>query len=90
MLNKNSFNKIFNFLFSLLALYFFIHGLFTGLSAKVGFDEINFDYIRFPAKTGLKFSKKNTKKNRDQHVFTLKITYVGGKQTKSIFCFKIT
>ena len=38
MLNKNSFNKIFNFLFSLLALYFFIPGLFTGLSAKVGFD----------------------------------------------------
>ena len=33
-------------------------------AAKVGFDEINFDYIRFPAKTGLLLSKKNTKKNR--------------------------
>ncbi|MCK4738010.1 MAG: GTP-binding protein [Sulfurimonas sp.] len=33
-------------------------------AAKVGFDEINFDYIRFPAKTGLVFSKENTQKNR--------------------------
>lgn len=33
-------------------------------AAKVGFDEINFDYIRFPAKTGLKYSKSNTQKNR--------------------------
>jgi len=33
-------------------------------AARVGFDEINFDYIRFPAKTGLKFSKENTQKNR--------------------------
>ena len=33
-------------------------------AAKVGFDEINFDYIRFPAKSGLKFSKDNTQENR--------------------------
>jgi len=33
-------------------------------AAKVGFDEINFDYIRFPAKTGLLLSKKNTQANR--------------------------
>jgi len=33
-------------------------------AAKAGFDEINFDYIRFPAKKGLRFSKKNTQKNR--------------------------
>ncbi len=33
-------------------------------AAKVGFDEINFDYIRFPAKTNLRFSKKNTQENR--------------------------
>ena len=33
-------------------------------AAKVGFDEINFDYIRFPAKDGLKFSKENTQENR--------------------------
>ncbi|MCW8895160.1 MAG: GTP-binding protein [Sulfurimonas sp.] len=33
-------------------------------AAKVGFDEINFDYIRFPARSGLKFSKENTQKNR--------------------------
>ncbi len=33
-------------------------------AAKVGFDEINFDYIRFPAKDGLLFSKENTQENR--------------------------
>ncbi|QOP46720.1 putative glycoside hydrolase [Sulfurimonas paralvinellae] len=33
-------------------------------AAKVGYDEINFDYIRFPAKTGLLYSKENTQKNR--------------------------
>jgi hypothetical protein len=33
-------------------------------AAKAGFDEINFDYIRFPAKSGLKYSKENTQKNR--------------------------
>jgi len=33
-------------------------------AAKVGFDEINFDYIRFPAKDELVLSKKNTQKNR--------------------------
>ena len=39
-------------------------------AAKVGFDEINFDYIRFPAKTGLKFSKENTRKNRIKAIGT--------------------
>lgn len=33
-------------------------------AAQVGFDEINFDYIRFPAKDELKFSKENTQQNR--------------------------
>ena len=33
-------------------------------AAKVGFDEINFDYIRFPAKEGLCMSQKHTQKNR--------------------------
>lgn len=33
-------------------------------AAKVGFDEINFDYIRFPAKSALRYSKENTKENR--------------------------
>ncbi len=33
-------------------------------AAKVGFDEINFDYIRFPAKSGLKLSKESTPENR--------------------------
>lgn len=33
-------------------------------AAKVGFDEINFDYIRFPAKNKLKYSKKFTRENR--------------------------
>jgi hypothetical protein len=33
-------------------------------AAKVGFDEINFDYIRFPAKSGLKLKKESTQENR--------------------------
>jgi len=33
-------------------------------AAKVGFDEINFDYIRFPARQGLVYSKENTQYNR--------------------------
>ena len=33
-------------------------------AAKVGYDEINFDYIRFPAKEGLQFSKQYTQHNR--------------------------
>ena len=33
-------------------------------AARVGFDEINFDYIRFPAKKGLQYSKINTLKDR--------------------------
>lgn len=33
-------------------------------AAKVGFDEINFDYIRFPAKDGLKFCETNNQENR--------------------------
>ncbi|NOR57323.1 MAG: GTP-binding protein, partial [Sulfurimonas sp.] len=33
-------------------------------AAKVGFDEINFDYIRFPAKSGLKLKKESNQKNR--------------------------
>ncbi len=33
-------------------------------AAKVGYDEINFDYIRFPAKKGLRYSKENSIENR--------------------------
>lgn len=33
-------------------------------AAAVGFDEINFDYIRFPAKTELKLAKESTEENR--------------------------
>ncbi|MDD5372226.1 MAG: putative glycoside hydrolase [Sulfurimonas sp.] len=33
-------------------------------AANAGFDEINFDYIRFPAKTELKLSKESTEENR--------------------------
>ncbi|WP_457746274.1 putative glycoside hydrolase [Sulfurimonas sp.] len=33
-------------------------------AAKVGFDEINFDYIRFPAQKNLILQKPNTQKNR--------------------------
>ncbi len=39
-------------------------------AAKVGFDEINFDYIRFPAKSGLRYSKENTKENRVKAIET--------------------
>jgi len=33
-------------------------------AAKVGYDEINFDYIRFPAKKGLQFCQQSTQPNR--------------------------
>ena len=33
-------------------------------AAKVGYDEINFDYIRFPAKEGLKYSQQCTQESR--------------------------
>ena len=39
-------------------------------AAKVGFDEINFDYIRFPAKANLKLSKDSTEENRLQAIET--------------------
>ena len=37
-------------------------------AARVGFDEINFDFIRFPARKGLIYSKKDTQKNRVQAI----------------------
>lgn len=37
-------------------------------AAKVGFDEINFDYVRFPAKSGLKYSKENNAENRKKAI----------------------
>ena len=37
-------------------------------AAKNGFDEINFDYIRFPAKLSLDYSKENIEKNRVQAI----------------------
>lgn len=39
-------------------------------AAKVGFDEINFDYIRFPAKAKLQFSQVNTQENRVKAITT--------------------
>ncbi len=33
-------------------------------AARVGFDEINFDYIRFPETSGLRFAKENNPENR--------------------------
>lgn len=39
-------------------------------AAKVGFDEINFDYIRFPAKKGLKYSKESTQESRVKAIET--------------------
>lgn len=37
-------------------------------AASVGFDEVNFDYIRFPAKTGLTLSKESNEENRIQAI----------------------
>lgn len=37
-------------------------------AAKVGFDEINYDFIRFPARRGLVYSKKDTQENRVQAI----------------------
>ncbi len=37
-------------------------------AAKKGFDEINFDYIRFPAKEGIKLQKENTLQNRKKTI----------------------
>ncbi|MCF6330555.1 MAG: GTP-binding protein [Sulfurimonas sp.] len=37
-------------------------------AAKVGFDEINFDFIRFPARRGLVYSKEDTQENRVQAI----------------------
>lgn len=39
-------------------------------AAKVGYDEINFDYIRFPAKKGLHFSRQCTQPNRIKAIET--------------------
>ncbi len=37
-------------------------------AAQYGFDEIQFDYVRFPDKKGLKFSVPNTEENRVKHI----------------------
>jgi len=37
-------------------------------AAKAGFDEINFDYIRFPETPGLQFAKENSYENRIEAV----------------------
>jgi len=37
-------------------------------AAKLGFDEINFDYIRFPAYRGIKHTQKNNEKNRTKAI----------------------
>jgi len=37
-------------------------------AAKKGFDEINFDYIRFPAKDGLKLKRKSTQESRTKTI----------------------
>lgn len=36
--------------------------------ASIGFDEVNFDFIRFPARRGLVFSKNNTQENREKAI----------------------
>ena len=37
-------------------------------AAKMGFDEIQFDYVRFPDKKGLKFAVTNTEENRVKYI----------------------
>jgi hypothetical protein len=37
-------------------------------AAKNGFDEIQFDYVRFPDRNGLKFSIENTEENRTKSI----------------------
>lgn len=39
-------------------------------AAKIGFDEINFDYIRFPARAGLLYSKESTQESRTLAIST--------------------
>ena len=39
-------------------------------AARVGFDEINFDYIRFPAKRDLLYSRPHTQENRIKAIST--------------------
>lgn len=43
-------------------------------AAQMGFDEIQFDYVRFPDKRGLVFSKPNTEENRVAAINGLLIT----------------
>ena len=54
-------------------------------AAKVGFDEINFDYIRFPAKAGLMFSKENTQKNRVKAIETFLESAQDGLRKYGVF-----
>ncbi|MEW6571151.1 MAG: putative glycoside hydrolase [Nitrospirota bacterium] len=37
-------------------------------AAQIGFDEIQFDYVRFPDKKGLKFAVPNTEENRVKYI----------------------
>jgi hypothetical protein len=37
-------------------------------AAQIGFDEIQFDYVRFPDKKGLKFAVPNTEENRVEYI----------------------
>jgi len=37
-------------------------------AAKAGFDEVEFDYVRFPDRKGLQFSKESNEKNRRQTI----------------------
>ena len=54
-------------------------------AAKIGFDEINFDYIRFPAKSGLRYSKENTKDNRVKAIESFLESAKAGLQEYGVF-----
>jgi len=54
-------------------------------AAKVGFDEINFDYIRFPAKKGLLLAKENTQENRVKAIETFLDTAAQRLQKYGVF-----
>jgi hypothetical protein len=47
-------------------------------AAKAGFDEIQFDYVRFPDHKGLQFSKENNETNRRQAISGFLAQALGG------------
>jgi len=53
--------------------------------ASFGFDEINFDYIRFPARSGLSFSKENNHENRQKAIISFLTKAKNGINPHNVF-----